>query len=95
MTNVAKHAHATRVDVELRREDQTLQLTVTDDGAGIKPGQAEMAISAGNIGLAAISERIRSQGGRLDIDPRPGGGTTVRVTIPPEATPSGDGRWQA
>jgi two-component system, NarL family, sensor kinase len=92
LTNVAKHAHAQRVDVDLRRKGQTLQLTVTDDGVGIEPGQVEMAISAGHIGLAAIGERIRSQGGRLDIDPSTNGGTTIRVTIPPELVPSENGR---
>jgi two-component system NarL family sensor kinase len=82
LTNVAKHAHAQHVDVDLRREDHVLQLTVADDGRGIEPGQVEMAVSAGHIGLAAIRERIRSQGGRLDIGPCPDGGTTIRVTIP-------------
>jgi two-component system NarL family sensor kinase len=91
LTNVAKHAHARRVEVDLRRKDQTLQLTVTDDGVGIESAQVEMAISAGHIGLAAIGERIRSQGGRLDIDPGTGGGATVRVTIPEEFMPLPDG----
>jgi two-component system NarL family sensor kinase len=95
LTNVARHAQATRVDVDLCREDQTLQLTVTDDGAGIGPGKVEMAISAGHIGLAAIGERIRSQGGRLEIDPSAGGGTTIRVTIPEQFTPLHDGRARA
>ncbi|HEX3831740.1 MAG TPA: ATP-binding protein [Solirubrobacteraceae bacterium] len=75
---VGNAVQATRVDVDLRREDHTLQLTVIDDGAGIGPGKIEMAISAGHIGLAAIGERIRSLGGRLAIDPRADGGTTIR-----------------
>ena len=54
-----------------------------------------MAISAGHIGLAAIGERIRSQGGRLDIDPSTDGGTTIRVTIPPELVPSENGHRRA
>jgi signal transduction histidine kinase len=45
-----------------------------------------MAVSAGHIGLAAIGERIRSQGGRLEIGAGPDGGTTIRVTIPLEIT---------
>jgi two-component system, NarL family, sensor kinase len=92
LTNVAKHAHAQHVDVDLRRGDETLQLTVADDGRGIEPGQVEMAVSAGHIGLAAIRERIRSQGGRLDVSLKPDGGTTIEVTIPQEFSPPGNGR---
>lgn len=91
LTNVAKHAHATHVDVQLRREDDSLQLSVADDGDGIAPGQIETAVRAGHIGLAAIQERIRSQGGRLDVGATPQGGTTIRATIPPELTQASNG----
>lgn len=91
LTNVAKHAHATHVDVHLRRDDQTLQLTVADDGDGIPAGQVQKSVSAGHIGLAAIQERIRSQGGRLDIGPMAQGGTMIRATIPREAAPPANG----
>jgi two-component system, NarL family, sensor kinase len=91
LTNAAKHAQASHVDVQLRGDEQSLELTVADDGSGIEPRQIERAVSAGHIGLAAIQERIRSQGGRLDVTRRPEGGTTVRAIIPRETPPAVNG----
>lgn len=82
LTNVAKHAGASHVDIRVRSEAQRLELTVADNGAGVRPGQVEQAVNGGHIGLAAIRERIRSRAGRLDIDSSPERGTTIRATIP-------------
>jgi two-component system sensor histidine kinase DesK len=73
-TNVLRHAHASRVDVELLHEDGELRLVISDDGRG-------GALQPGN-GLAGMRERIAGVGGQLDIDSPPGGGTRLQVTLP-------------
>lgn len=82
LTNVGKHAGANHVTVRVRSEGDRLELTVADDGAGVRPEQVKQAVNGGHIGLATIRERIRSRAGRLDIDSSLGGGTTIKATIP-------------
>jgi signal transduction histidine kinase len=79
LTNVARHAAATKVDVTLRQAEGSLLLEVTDDGCGI----AETKIrSPSSLGLLGMRERAAPFGGRLEIGPRRGKGTSVRVLIP-------------
>ena len=75
LTNVAKHAHATLVTVELGYAAQTLTATVTDEGVG------GAAASAGS-GLSGIERRMAAFGGRLEIDSPAGGPTRVTVAVP-------------
>jgi len=79
LTNVARHARASRVDVVLTNFGGTVEMTVADDGEGIAPSQVSDGRSLGIVGMR---ERVRSLGGRLDIVGNPGRGTTVRVSIP-------------
>jgi signal transduction histidine kinase len=75
LTNAAKHARASRVDVSARRRDGTLLVRVRDDGVGgARPG-------AGS-GLTGIADRVGAHGGRLRVDSAPGAGTLVEVMIP-------------
>jgi signal transduction histidine kinase len=79
LTNVARHAAATKVDVALRYVDDSLLLEVNDDGRGI----VETAIrSPSSLGLLGMRERAAPFGGRLEIGPRRGRGTSARVLIP-------------
>jgi signal transduction histidine kinase len=75
LTNVAKHAHASHVTVELGYAAQTLTASVTDDGAG------GAAASPGS-GLAGIERRMAAFGGRLEIDSPAGGPTRITVAVP-------------
>ena len=77
--NSLRHAGAQRVDVELRSADGGLTLTVSDDGSGFDTGDA--AMRSRRLGLTSMEERARDIGGRLEIDSRPGAGTTVRVEL--------------
>jgi signal transduction histidine kinase len=75
LANVAKHARATRVTVDLGYAGQTLTATVTDDGSG------GAAASAGS-GLSGIQRRTAAFGGRLEIDSPAGGPTRITVAVP-------------
>ncbi len=77
--NVAKHAGASHVSVALDLTDSGLQLTVRDNGCGFN--LAAVAPGRG-IGLSSLDERLRLLNGTLEIDSRPGDGTTIVATIP-------------
>jgi signal transduction histidine kinase len=79
LTNVARHADATRVEVALRREDGGMVLAVEDNGRGI---DGEVAASPKSLGLMGVRERVLPFGGRVDVDGAQGRGTVVRVTLP-------------
>jgi signal transduction histidine kinase len=79
ITNVARHAGASRVDVLLRRLPDEVDLTVTDDGRGIT---AEQAADARSLGIAGMRERALALGGSVEIAGLDGAGTTVHVRIP-------------
>ncbi len=75
LTNVAKHASASAVTVHLATADRQLVMTVSDDGVGLRP-------SARRSGLANLRYRAEARGGRLELEPPPGGGLQVRWSIP-------------
>jgi two-component system sensor histidine kinase UhpB len=77
LTNVARHAHATSVELRLEHDEHETVLTVTDDGRGLAPGTLP---SAG--GIRGMRERAMLIGATLAIGPPPAGGTRVRLTIP-------------
>lgn len=79
LTNVARHAKATRVDVTLIPQDEMLVLRVRDDGVGIPGGVLGDPTS---FGLIEIRERSTHLGGATRIESSPGRGTEVTVTIP-------------
>jgi signal transduction histidine kinase len=82
VTNVVKHAQASRVRLTLYFDPAYVALAVTDNGNGFEP-KAVMRGSR-NIGLLGMQERAALLGGRLEINSRPGAGTSVQVNIPLE-----------
>jgi signal transduction histidine kinase len=79
LTNVARHANATRVDVSMRVDSGALVLTVEDNGKGI----AESAIhEAKSLGLLGMRERVLPFSGAIEVTGVQGKGTKVRVSIP-------------
>jgi signal transduction histidine kinase len=78
LTNIAKHAGASRVTVTLRRQRQHLTLTICDNGRGITPADR---LKPHSFGLRGMSERALALGGTLSLSPAPGGGTMVAVKI--------------
>lgn len=79
LTNVARHARATRVEVALSRTDDRLLLEVTDNGVGIPNGATSARTS---LGLLGMQERALRLGGAVDISGSAGKGTRVSVSIP-------------
>lgn len=80
LTNVARHAHAGSVAVRLESGPEGVVLEVRDDGRGVTA--AEVAAS-GSLGIIGMRERARAAGGRMTLEGKPGGGTRLRVTLPP------------
>ncbi len=79
LTNIARHAGASRVKVRLVEKGDELRLDVSDNGKGITPEQAGDPKSFGIVG---IRERVNLWGGSVSINGKPGKGTTIRVRIP-------------
>jgi len=79
LTNVARHAFATRVVMRLRLVEGGLLMEVTDNGRGISREQGE---SPNSLGLAGIRERVRALGGEFRITGQAGRSTRARVWIP-------------
>jgi PAS domain S-box-containing protein len=79
LTNVARHAGATRVVIRLQEDAASLSLTVEDNGRGIR--EEEIA-GRPSLGLLGMRERVRPLGGTLSIAGCSGEGTTVTVVIP-------------
>jgi len=85
-TNIREHSGASRVELTLRESRSCVELEITDDGVGFEVTRTlQDAAQRGRLGLVGSSERIRLLGGTLDLRSKPGGPTTVSVTLP---------RWQ-
>lgn len=81
LTNVAKHARATHVEVALDHAEGHCELTVTDDGIGVDPAERSYAHRQG-LGMMTMRERTQAVGGRFSVRRAHGGGTQVTITIP-------------
>ncbi|MBW3563658.1 MAG: PAS domain-containing sensor histidine kinase [Acidobacteria bacterium] len=79
LTNVVKHAAATRAEVRLRLSDHHVVAEIRDDGRGIRPEEMD---ATGSLGLVGMRERADILGGDLAIEPFAGKGTIVRVKVP-------------
>jgi PAS domain S-box-containing protein len=83
LSNAAKHAAATRVEVTVWREGDQLRLEVGDDGRGVDMEAMATAPLRGHIGLAALTQRIEAAGGSVEVMSHPGSaGTIVSVAVP-------------
>lgn len=78
LTNIAHHAQAQTVDVNLNMEDTSIHLTVQDDGTGFDTS----SIPSGHYGILGIKERVRLVNGSVEIQSEAGKGTLLKVEIP-------------
>jgi signal transduction histidine kinase len=77
LTNVGKHARASRVEVSVSDRDGQVAVTVRDDGAGF-----ELGARSSGFGLVGMRERLALVHGTLEIESAPGSGTLIRASIP-------------
>jgi signal transduction histidine kinase len=80
LSNVAKHARTSWVTVRVARDPVMVQLTVKDGGKGFD--LERLHASHGGLGILSIAERVRLINGTVDVDSKPGEGTTVCVHVP-------------
>ena len=81
LNNVAKHAHASRVELAIDQDDSQIKISVRDDGVGFTPQEARKPRSFGLLGLR---ERASMLGGQASVITSPGKGTHIEVSFPLE-----------
>jgi two-component system sensor histidine kinase UhpB len=79
LTNILRHAHATKVDIRVEGSESELRVSVTDNGKGISEDDISHPTS---LGLMGMQERAHRIGGAITIAGAPGAGTTVTVRVP-------------
>ena len=79
LTNVARHAQASMIEIKVRRNEGHLEIEIMDNGKGISPAQI---LDPGSLGVAGMFERARRLGGELKISRRPTVGTRVFFRMP-------------
>ena len=81
LTNVARHAGASRVDARLAADGNELVLVIQDDGRGFRPAPGANA-AAGRAGLAGMRERVVGAGGRFTVESAPARGVRLEARLP-------------
>lgn len=94
LTNIAKHADATEVSIDVVADDNHLNMQIVDNGRGFDANHTESFVREGHYGLAGMSERIAMVSGTVDLQTSPGAGTTLRFSVPRTPSP-GATRTQA
>jgi signal transduction histidine kinase/streptogramin lyase len=97
LRNAFRHAHAGRIEAEIRYERALFRMRVRDDGRGIDSSVLKKGARAGHWGVPGMHERAKSMGARFKIWSEPGAGTEAELTVPariayaksPPATASG------
>ena len=83
LTNVVRHAGATRVGVMLESDNGELTIEVIDDGVGFEAGASWFDLQrSASLGVTGMRDRVTEIGGNLHMDSHPGSGTSVRVHLP-------------
>jgi signal transduction histidine kinase len=79
LSNIARHARATEVHIELHLHDSQLSMAIHDNGRGLQPGSRNRP---GSFGLVGIEERVNILGGTFSIRSEPGSGTLLMIKVP-------------
>jgi signal transduction histidine kinase len=82
LTNIARHAYATKVGLSIIKIPGAIRMEISDNGKSFHVGNALLAKNPKRLGLIGMKERVEMIGGRLTIESSPGKGTTVRADIP-------------
>jgi signal transduction histidine kinase len=81
LSNVRRHAAASRVEIALSVTDGGLVLSVTDDGVGMASPHLEECGEDDSFGLIGMRQRVAAQGGRLDVATPAGGGCRLTMSF--------------
>ena len=84
LTNVAKHAHAKNVEIQLTNVAKSLHCLIQDDGVGFDAPSVLSCKERRGLGLVGIRERLMAVGGTLQIDSMVSQGTELLVKVPVE-----------
>jgi signal transduction histidine kinase len=91
LTNVGRHAHATKAVVSVREHGGVIRASISDDGQGL-PDAGRLGPRGdgleGGFGMSGMRERAELVGGELEFLPAPGRGTIVRLTVPLAGRPT-------
>ncbi len=82
LTNVARHAKASRVEVNIQQQNGTARMEIRDDGRSFEVERRLQGKGSKRLGLLGMRERVEMVGGIFSIESAPGQGTVVRVEIP-------------
>lgn len=83
LANIREHSGATSVEIRVRARRSAIEVRIADDGMGFEVERAlAKAAQRGRLGLVGIAERVRMLGGTFEVESRPGGPTTLRITLP-------------
>ena len=82
LTNIAKHAHANRVDFRIHKATSHICMIIRDDGKSFRGLPNDTARHKQSLGLLGMQERVRLVNGQIVIRPQAGKGTTVSVAVP-------------
>jgi PAS domain S-box-containing protein len=87
LNNVAKHAKASRVEIDLKQNGTDIELSIRDDGRGFDPFEKTTTARNGHHGLSMMRERAEAVGARLSVTSQPGHGTELSLVWLPNPPP--------
>ena len=82
LTNVARHAQASRVEVSIQKLPDGICMKIKDDGKSFQVERVLNAKGSKRLGLLGMRERVEMVGGTFCVESAPGKGTTIKVEIP-------------
>jgi signal transduction histidine kinase len=82
LTNVARHAHASRVEVNIQKLPDGIGMKIKDDGKSFNVERALQARGGKHLGLLGMRERLEMIGGKFAVESSPGNGTTIHAQLP-------------
>jgi len=90
LTNVSRHAHASRVEVGIQKVAEGICLKIADNGKSFEVERVLNARGTKRLGLLGMRERVEMVGGRFTVESVPGTGTTISALIPLEKNGVGE-----
>jgi signal transduction histidine kinase len=82
LTNVARHAHASRVEVNIQKVPAGVCMKIKDDGRSFPADQVLLGTGSKRLGVLVMRERLEMVGGRFEVESVPGKGTVIIAQIP-------------